>query len=85
MPAQWYRKKNGIREKIGAKEYFFWSQREIVLEGVSDLERASCADRCFFFALATWTSGPGGSTFTRQDFFFTNNYYSTDPQLLGIR
>lgn len=46
--------------------FFFGSQREIVLEGVLNSERASCADS-FFGAAATWASGR--LTFARQDFF----------------
>lgn len=38
---KWYLKKERA-------EIFFGSQREIVLEGILDLEQASCADRCFF-------------------------------------
>lgn len=30
------------------REFFSVAQRETVLEGISDLERASCADTCFF-------------------------------------
>lgn len=36
------------KTKRSTRENFFYSQREIILEGISDLEQASCADTFFY-------------------------------------